>query len=104
MTVINAPDVYYEPTCEVYCWKIICLVNKEGFATQHIVGTMQDGFGRVSTAIIKETSDGWFTESGRRYRLIGPEANVLPHEARRVLKAFKEVNNLVDCCPEEFNG
>ena len=69
--LINAPDVSYEPTCEICRWKIVQLKDFEGNVTQHLVGDERYG-GRVSTAIVKALEDsGYVTASGRVYKCHG---------------------------------
>lgn len=92
--IYNAPDVSYEPSCEVYGWKIVQLVDREDNITRHVVANERGGGGRVSTPIVEDREDGFVTLSGRVYRCLGDESVSISGNAQLVLNAYKYHNNL----------
>lgn len=92
--IYNAPDVSYEPSCEVYDWKIVQLVNSEGIITRHIAGEERGGYGRVETAVVEDREDGFVTLSGRVYKCHGEERISVSNNTQRVLNAYKWANDL----------
>ncbi len=102
--IIRVPDVEYEPSVEVFNYKILKAQDENGNVTRHVVGD-ESYQSRVSTAIVEEnidysTGEGIVvTKSGRVYAVKHPEWRISLH-ADYVWRGFLRVNKLKEVCTE----
>ncbi|MNF50241.1 hypothetical protein D3C85_293100 [compost metagenome] len=92
--IVSTPDVQTEPEVEVFNWKIVKLIDKEGNVSEHVTGHEYWDYARVSTAIVEKGEGYALTTSGRKYILIGKEQRFVTRTAAYVLEGFKRINEL----------
>lgn len=103
--IVRMPDVEYEPSVEVFNYKILKAQDEYGNVTHHVVGDQTPNYSRVSTAIVEEnidysTGEGFIvTKSGRVYAVKHP-ARHISLDADYVWRGFLRVNKLKEVCTE----